>query len=115
MDDASFLHEGFYDLLLTEARKAALERLDTSRWRAVYDSAPEGEGLLLALSSHLSVEILNFLRARCGDVPPDRWLPQLRAVLCDESFRSMLHGLLLPAPIESKDGAQGKGEPRRSV
>lgn len=112
MDDASFLHEGFYDLLLTEARKAALERLDTSRWRAVYDSAPEGEGLLLALSSHLSVEILNFLRARCGDVPPDRWLPQLRAVLCDESFRSMLHGLLLPAPIESKDGAQGKGEPK---
>ena len=38
-NDGAALHEGFYDLLLTEARQAALEHLDAQRWEAVYGEA----------------------------------------------------------------------------
>lgn len=120
--DGASLHEGFYDLLLTEARQAALEHLDAQRWEAVYGEAPEGEELLHALASHLSAEILDYLRERCGELPPERMLPALRVELRKDDFRALLHEQLLPAVVQgsearragapSQGAAEGKAQPR---
>ncbi len=121
-NDGASLHEGFYDLLLTEARQAALEHLDAQRWEAVYGEAPEGEELLHALASHLSAEILDYLRERCGELPPERMLPALRVELRKDDFRALLHEQLLPAVVQgseagragapSQGAAEGKAQPR---
>lgn len=97
-DDASF-HEGFYDLLLTEARLSDLRRLNAQHWETVYGKAPEGEDLLHALASHLSAEILDYLHERCGELPPERLLPALREELRKDDFRTLLHEHLLPAMV----------------
>lgn len=113
-NDGASLHEGFYDLLLTEARQAALEHLDAQRWEAVYGEAPEGEELLHALASHLSAEILGYLRERCGELPPERMLPALRAELRKDDFRALLHEQLLPAVVQGSE-ARRPGAPSQGA